>query len=39
MKTTKKIRKESNANMVEHLHGSFNMLKITLNNLNKAMMA
>lgn len=39
MKTTKKIRTKSNANMVEHLHGSLNMLKITLNNLNKAMMA
>jgi hypothetical protein len=31
MKTTKKIRKKSNANMVERLHGLFNMLKITLN--------
>lgn len=39
MKTRKKFRKKSNANMVERLHGLLNMLKITLNKKNKAMMA
>jgi hypothetical protein len=39
MKTTKKFGKKSNANMVECLHGLLNMLKVTLNKKNKAMMA